>query len=749
MKHLFLLSIRLLLGCCLAVASLQTAQAAYPQAGQLTYRYIGSTNFPNRYVVQVQYIWDCGGIQPATSFPFACRAGGCAGTAVTGTLTEVGTPVLGQPYCPSLQSTVVCGSTGNVLPETYLTHNLEGVVDLPPAAEWVISFDLASRTSTANISFGNLHLEATLNSLITPIGGTAQTVINNSAVFNPTYSAKQFVYVNSLANLTFTATDEDDRTRNGRPDSLVYSMDRPLDGCGAYAPYLTNTRGSCTPAAVNGCLYFCSPPLSSSQFSLAMPLPVATDTTGVCPLKTVQPRFYFNPSAGSITFNPNYYDPTGANNNASNRYAIAGQVTEYRKMNGRYYKVGSVRRDFMVVLVQPAAGTPPPNPPIVQVPGQSSGTNADTTSLTIRTCNYTRVALRFTSPNNTAASPTNTLLTVTPEASLNATSLQNGDIGTFVMSGNGTATPTGTFYFQPQQRTAGTVITTTIRIEDSSCPVQLVRYRVIRIRIVAGQTARITSAQGSSAGVCIGGALVLQGFVNRPDSVRVLSTGAMGLQTYNYQWSIAGSGNGLPAITNTQSITVNPTVTTRYRLTITPASGFDAGTCIDTTSIRAQAPPATPTVTRSGNVLTSSSATGNQWYLNGVLIAGATGQTYVATTSGAYTVVVTATTGGITCASMPSARFLSTQHALPGSSLSVAPNPTPDGHLNVTLTGYRELVTLTVFDALGRPVRQAAISAPNPAGTIYQLDLAPLASGLYILQVRTKGGVDTRQVVRE
>jgi hypothetical protein len=251
--------------------------------------------------------------------------------------------------------------------------------------------------------------------------------------------------------------------------------------------------------------------------------------------------------------------------------------------------------------------------------------------------------------------------------------------------------------------------------------------------------------------VCTGGALVLQGYVNRPDSVRTLSTGAVGLQTYSYRWSIMGTGNGLPAIATTQNITVNPTVPTRYRLTITPASGFDAATCIDTVSIlvRVQAPPATPTVTRVGNVLTSSSPTGNQWYLNGQLIAGATGQTYVATASGTYTVVVSATTGGITCASQPSNRLLGTQHALPGTSLSVAPNPTLDGRFNVTLTGYRQAVALTLFDALGRPVRQAAIAAPNPAGTTQLLDIAPLPSGLYILQVRTAGGIDTRRIVRE
>src|SRR6185369_8846259 len=60
--------------------------------------------------------------------------------------------------------------------------------------------------------------------------------------------------------------------------------------------------------------------------------------------------------------------------------------------------------------------------------------------------------------------------------------------------------------------------------------------------------------------------------------------------------------------------------------------------------------PATPTATPGGPTtfcaggsvtLTSSTANGNQWYLNGNPIGGATNQTYVATASGNYTVVET------------------------------------------------------------------------------------------------------------
>src|SRR5213078_5083964 len=62
--------------------------------------------------------------------------------------------------------------------------------------------------------------------------------------------------------------------------------------------------------------------------------------------------------------------------------------------------------------------------------------------------------------------------------------------------------------------------------------------------------------------------------------------------------------------------------------------------------------PATPTNTPGGPTtfcaggsvtLTSSSASGNQWFLDGNPIGGATNQTYSATASGNYTVTVTTT----------------------------------------------------------------------------------------------------------
>jgi hypothetical protein len=49
-----------------------------------------------------------------------------------------------------------------------------------------------------------------------------------------------------------------------------------------------------------------------------------------------------------------------------------------------------------------------------------------------------------------------------------------------------------------------------------------------------------------------------------------------------------------------------------------------------------------PTISVNGNLLTSSASSGNQWYYNGALIAGATATSYTANVAGSYTVKLTA-----------------------------------------------------------------------------------------------------------
>jgi hypothetical protein len=112
-----------------------------------------------------------------------------------------------------------------------------------------------------------------------------------------------------------------------------------------------------------------------------------------------------------------------------------------------------------------------------------------------------------------------------------------------------------------------------------------------------------------------------------------------------------------------------------YSVTITVDGCTSAA---GTTNVVVSTPPATPTITPGGPttfcagnsvLLTSSSATGNQWHLDGNPIGAATAQTFNATLSGNYTVVVT---NG--CSSAPSAATTVTVNPSPPT-----PTITPGG----------------------------------------------------------------------
>jgi predicted extracellular nuclease len=125
----------------------------------------------------------------------------------------------------------------------------------------------------------------------------------------------------------------------------------------------------------------------------------------------------------------------------------------------------------------------------------------------------------------------------------------------------------------------------------------------------------------------------------------------------SYNWSVTGGTITAGTGTNSITFTAGAAGTLTLQVTVTAQS------CSDTKSanVTVAATPPTPTITPSGPVticpggsatLMSSSATGNQWYLNGNVIGGATSQSFNATASGSYTVKVTAN-GCTSAASTP------------------------------------------------------------------------------------------------
>src|SRR6185369_12041487 len=142
--------------------------------------------------------------------------------------------------------------------------------------------------------------------------------------------------------------------------------------------------------------------------------------------------------------------------------------------------------------------------------------------------------------------------------------------------------------------------------------------------------------------------------------------------------------------------------------------------------------PATPTATPGGPttfcaggsvLLTSDSASGNQWYLNGNPIGGATNQTYSATASGSYTVKVTATG----CTSAASSAVVVTVNPIPAT-----PTITPGGPTSFCTGGN---VTLTSSSASGN---QWYVNG-NPIGGATGQQYVASTAGDYTVVVTTSG----------
>ncbi|WP_438834635.1 T9SS type A sorting domain-containing protein [Hymenobacter sediminis] len=246
---------------------------------------------------------------------------------------------------------------------------------------------------------------------------------------------------------------------------------------------------------------------------------------------------------------------------------------------------------------------------------------------------------------------------------------------------------------------------------------------------------------------------VCAGAIPAPLTSTASASGGTG--TFSYQWQSSSDNTTWTAIggATAETFAPGPLTATMYFRRLVSSGACSATSVASTVGVNAR--PVTPTLSVQYNgsttTLTSSATTGNQFYLNGVAIVGATAQTYVlnGTTAqlGAYTVVTTNASG---CSSDPSVPLTVTSNGKPlaGTSLSVYPNPTPDGRLQVELTGYRQGAELTVLNALGQVVFITTVTAATGLNT-QSVNLGYLPSGVYTLRVKTVGGLDTRRIVRE
>lgn len=234
-------------------------------------------------------------------------------------------------------------------------------------------------------------------------------------------------------------------------------------------------------------------------------------------------------------------------------------------------------------------------------------------------------------------------------------------------------------------------------------------------------------------------------FVNAPASAFNVNLDNQCLAGNNFVFTTANSfsgstyawnfGDGSTSVSQNPSHSFGSNGVYIVKLKVSTLSG-----CLDsTTKTITVGSLSIPVASLNGSILQSSFATGNQWYLNGVLLPGATGNTYLPVTSGNYTVI--ATING--CSSAPSNTVAFTITALTDLErqwkLSILPNPVHN-QLLVQFNGVNKL-DLTIYDLAGRLM--LAWANINSATT---LDLGGFAPGSYVISLKdSRTGLEYRR----
>jgi hypothetical protein len=211
----------------------------------------------------------------------------------------------------------------------------------------------------------------------------------------------------------------------------------------------------------------------------------------------------------------------------------------------------------------------------------------------------------------------------------------------------------------------------------------------------------------------------------------------------NYVWNVSAGGT-ITAGAGTNSISVSWNTSGNQSVSVNYANALGCNAVNPTVyNVTINPKPATPVITVNGNILTSSSATGNQWYRNGIVIDGAVSQTYTILEDGTYTVDVTLEG----CSSAVSNNIVIIHTDIVDADaeiVSVYPNPNKGAFwLSLNSTDYA-VYDMQVINSTGGVVYQMSDLRVN--GTFKQyFELQGISAGVYTIVLRS----DKRQIFRK
>lgn len=223
----------------------------------------------------------------------------------------------------------------------------------------------------------------------------------------------------------------------------------------------------------------------------------------------------------------------------------------------------------------------------------------------------------------------------------------------------------------------------------------------------------------SSTSVCAGESVTLN----------VTATG----DNLSYQWKDGNANVG----TNSNSYTATNLTPGTKTYTVAASNACGSETSNDIT-ITVNALPA-PTITQSGNTLSTQTFNSYQWQLNGSDISGATTQNFTATQSGSYAVRVTDANGCSNTSAALSVTVVGIENVSAEMNFNVYPNPTSE----ILVIVCDELVeSVEVYNVAGEQVIFVS-------GEITKIRVSDLAEGTYMLNAKTAKGNAQKMFIKQ
>jgi hypothetical protein len=203
------------------------------------------------------------------------------------------------------------------------------------------------------------------------------------------------------------------------------------------------------------------------------------------------------------------------------------------------------------------------------------------------------------------------------------------------------------------------------------------------------------------------------------------STGAT-----SYVWGIEPPAAGsISGTSTTGTVTWNPGWTGLASVYVAAVNSCGNSLNSDSLQVTINPLPAAPVISTMVGTLSSSYSSGNQWYYNGSILSGQTGQTYSPSVNGNYYVIYTDAIGCQSSSDTLNVNFVGIEQYSQQGNISVSPNPSK----GIIKISGSNILRIDVYN----PEGQLLLSDATPHNEEALLDLSNLKPGLYFLAVST------------